>query len=327
MKRTHDTSKRSRKRLIIGACVLLALSILITVPYISFGAYNQSLSAQRTVAAYDKEAMRFSSNHLAQISQTRTVYAPNAQTTPTCLITVCNYPQGRPNKPATAALSYTVTAKFVLSSGADASSSDIGAYTATIRKGTDTVFTLSGSNPSVPAPSDPAGSLAGTLSANTADSHTFTLTFDVSFLTYRPDLCVEVTATPVGGQGLSPISAVFKPDLRAERASNSWTGAFSDDANKTPAEYDGFNYTISGSGRGTGTLTWDTTKVTLSYVSQTQLLAIAGAQMTTDGNNATITFPVDSDVEGHYDLQFYKVNITDQTWIDMGNSVVKFHFH
>ena len=326
MKKTHDNFKRSRKRMIIGACVLLALSIFITVPYISFGAYNQSLSAQRTVAAYEKEEVRFSSNYLEQILKTRAVYVPNAQTAPTCLITVCNYPQGKPNKPSATAISYTLTARFVQSDGTVVENGAyVGAHTATIRKGSGADLTLSSTNLSVSVTDSQLTppTLAGTLTANEAASDLFTLTFGAGFVgDNRPDLCVEVVATPTTA-GISEIKAVFKPELRTEGASNAWTGAFGDDTSKAPAAYDGFNYTISGTGRGTATLTWNGTKVTLSYVSQNQLLAITGASQT--GNS--ITFPVDSDTEGHYDLQFYKVNITTETWSDMGTSVVTFGFH
>ena len=330
MKRTHDNFKRSRKRMIIGACVLLALSILITVPYISFGAYNQSLSAQRTVAAYEKEEARFSSNYLAPISKTRTVRVPDAQTPPVCLITVCNYSQGRPDKPNATAITYTLTAQFVRSNGTAVQDGNyVGALTATIKKGSGTPVTLDSTHLSVSVTDstlDPT-TLAGALAANKAESDSFTLTFGTGFVGENsPDLCVKVTATPLTA-GLSDISAVFKPEVRVEGASNAWTGAFSDDTSIAPADYDGFNYTISGTGRGTGTLTWDTTKVTLSYVSQTQLLAVTGATMTTNGNNAVITFPVDSDAEGHYDLQFYKVNITSENWTAMNSSVVTFAFH
>ena len=79
---------------------------------------------------------------------------------------------------------------------------------------------------------------------------------------------------------------------------------------------------ITGTGSGNVTITWDTTKVVLSDVSKDMLLSISGATQT----GSSITFHVNSDDESRYDLQFYKVNISDgTTWANM-NSFVVFSF-
>ena len=43
-------------------------------------------------------------------------------------------------------------------------------------------------------------------------------------------------------------------------------------------------------------------------------------------SNGSLTFPVNSNDVMRYDLQFYKVNITSETWFDMEDSVVAFTF-
>ena len=52
------------------------------------------------------------------------------------------------------------------------------------------------------------------------------------------------------------------------------------------------------------------------------LLSIDGASR----NGNSITFPVDAEEVSLYDLQFYKVNITTETWGDMTSTVVTYDF-
>ncbi|MBR4335481.1 MAG: hypothetical protein IKP74_03405, partial [Clostridia bacterium] len=85
----------------------------------------------------------------------------------------------------------------------------------------------------------------------------------------------------------------------------------------------GFNYRISGVGSGNFTLRWDSAKVGISALSLLTLLEIEGAQQV----GSSITFPVNAGDESLYDVQFYKVNITNETWSDMTNSVVTFDFN
>ena len=163
-------------------------------------------------------------------------------------------------------------------------------------------------------------SFGRTLTGGVSDSDAYALSLSDTFVKNKPNLYVRLTASPSGGVFLSPLLGIFKADLRSEGASNLWTGNFSDDDDIAPNLYDGYNYVITGEGSGDYTLRWDSTKVSLSALSLSDLLAIDGASQ----EGSSVTFHVDSDETSRYELQFYKVNITTETWTQMNNTVVTF---
>lgn len=290
-------------------------------------AYTSSRSAQRTVATYDAQGERFSSNILVRgVSRdnVKTLYVTDPTVAPASVITLCNYERGKQNLPYSEEIGYTLTVrlvrydsttteKYVPVDLAYMTANSLTGYEVTLRKG-ETVVALNSTNLT-------DSSFSGTLTANVSASEAYTLTFDTDFAVDQPNLYVEMIATPTN-IGLHSICGVFKTGVRAQGATNSWTGSFNDDTSTAPAGYDGYNYQIAGVGDGTATLSWDDTKVSLSYYSLQTLLAIEGATQT----GSSVTFPVDSDVESRYDLQFYKVNITTETWGNMSATVVVFRF-
>ena len=305
----------------------------------SFAAYTNSRNAQRTVANNDAQGERFSSSWLKKGNSKDnlvTAYVNDVLRTPSKTVTVCNYESGKQTKPFYENIPYNVTVRLVKYDGSteeryvpvDASYMTANSYTnyfVTFTKGLTTV-TLNGSHLS-------DTTFSGTLLKDVASSDAYVLSFSANtgeggvddssnFAKNQPNLYVEIIVTPALSTGLSTLRGVFKADVMAEGASNSWTGAFTDNTAHSPVEYDGFNYSISGVGEGTATLSWDDTKVGLSYVSAQTLLSIAGATQT----GSSITFSVDSDVESKYDLNFYIVNITTETWEDMNSTVVTFEF-
>ena len=316
------------RKTIISVFVLIALVACILLAGCStHAAYTSSRSAQRTVATYDAQGERFSSNILVRgVSRdnVKTLYVTDSSVAPASVITLCNYERGKQTLPYSEVIGYTLTArlvrydsttteKYVPVDAAYMTANSLTGYAVTLRMG-DTVVTLNSSHLT-------DSSFSGTLAANVSSSNSYTLTFGTNFAVNQPNLYVEMIATPTN-VGLHTICGVFKTGVRAQGASNAWTGAFSDDTATSPAAYDGYNYLITGMGDGTATLTWDDTKVELSYYSLQMLLAISGATQT----GSSITFHVDSDVESRYDLQFYKKNITTQSWGDMAATVVRFRF-
>ena len=304
------------------ACLLAAVIGLGT-----YAAYTSSRSAQRTVATYDEQGERFSSNILVRgysKDNVRTLYVTEESAAPSAVVTLCNYERGKQTLPYSENIGYTLLVRFVRYDAehvdkyvpvdsAYMTANNLTNYQVTLRIGGQ-VVTLSSSHLS-------DNSFTGTLEANVSNSDSYTLTFGTNFAVNNPNLYVEMVATPTN-LGLHSVCGVFKTAVRAQGATNSWTGAFHDDTTNAPALYDGYNYLITGVGAGTATLSWDDTKVSLSYVSLQQLLSIEGASQT----GSSVTFPVDSDVESRYDLQFYKVNITTESWSDMRATIVVFNF-
>ena len=102
-----------------------------------------------------------------------------------------------------------------------------------------------------------------------------------------------------------------------------WNGTFADEQSetKTPAAYDAYNYTISGTGVGTIKLTYDTDYVVLDKNDKAVFKNISGYLITTTGSKVEITFHVDSTAENavnYYSIRFYRAGKTD----DNGDELV-----
>lgn len=326
--KAYLNSRRTPFRMAIAAaCAVIALTCAINHGIVQ-AVFTSSLHAQRTIAAYDTEGDRFSSNYLLKgdsKNNIRTVFTTSVSSPVVAVVTVCNYQQGRQTLAFAETVSYTLTARLVKYDGTDPdeyvpvdaaylSSEGLTGYTVTLADDAGTVTRVLGG-------ATVSTAFSGTLAGGTAVSDAYTVTFSTGFAEYNPNLYLEMIAVP-NTRLLPTIRGVFKPDLRAAGASDYWTGAFRDNTASAPSAYDGFNYLVSGMGSGTATLSWDGTRIKLSDVSRDVLLAVPGASQT--GNS--ITFPVDSDLESHYDLQFYKVNISSETWPQMSSSVVTFSF-
>lgn len=320
-------SKKYRIPIIIAIAVACIFSVLATV--FTYAAFTSSLHAQRTIAAYDTMGERFSSNNLVKGDSdrnVRTIYAIGDNAAASMAVTVCNYPQGRQTLPADDNITYQISANlvyydetnpgYVSATAGYISNNSLTAYTVTIRAGNNTL-TLGGSTVSGTLPES-------TLTGGAEAEDVYSVVFSANFPANKPNLYLEMIATP-STQGYSVLRGIFKPELRAAGASDHWTGEFRDDtAGLTPADYDGYNYLVSGMGSGTVTLTWDTTKIEISDVSLKMMLEVTGVQHTSatpTDTTETLTFPVDSDVESRYDIQFYKVNIpAGTTWADMAGT-------
>ncbi len=326
---------KQRKGQITYVLLIVMIAVLLVAGTVlgSYAAYTSSRSAQRTVATYDAQGERFSSNTLVRgysKDNVKTLYVTDRSVAPASVVTICNYERGKQTLPNSEQITYSLLVRFVRQDAQSANgyvpvdaeyitANSLSAYTATLRLG-ETVVTLNSSHLS-------DDSFGGTLTANQVDSNSYTLAFSTNFVSgeQAPNLYVEMIATPQN-VGLHAISGIFKTGVRAAGATNSWTGDFSDDKSIAPASYDGYNYLITGAGVGTATLSWNSDLVELSYYSLQILLAIRGATQTSSNGVVSVTFPVDSDEESRYDLQFYKVNITTQAWSNMVATVVTFRF-
>ena len=324
---SKGTKKMNIRRIRIGSLIIaVTVCVLVAVIFTTTAIFTSVRNAQRTIAAYNTEGDRFSSNYLLKGNtrdNVRTVYTTGSDLPVFAVVTVCNYQQGRQTLPYENAVAYTFTArlvkydestteKYVPVDASYISSQSLTGYSVTVSNGTAT-HTLGNTTLS--------DTFSGTLTGGTADSAAYTVSFSSNFAANKPNLYLEIVATP-NTPLLPTISGVFIPDLRAAGASDHWTGSFRDDSSTAPSGYDGYNYLVTGAGSGTATVSWDATKVTLSDVSRDLLLSVPGAAQV--GNS--ITFPVDSDVESRYDLQFYKRNITSENWTQMANQVITFNF-
>lgn len=309
--------------------VLVAL-IIAMVP-ISFAIFTGSAFTQRTIGAYDAYGDNFTSNYLKRGNAGENIihaYTTDPSFGASAYITVCNYPQGNQTRYSKIDIEYTLKAELVYYDEDEPSADKYKKVTSSTGY-TVTIGSMVLGNGVLEATTPSSGYV--TLEGRKASISTYHVVFSSSFNTEPfPNLYLRLTATP-RGDSLPTITGIIKPSMKAQGASNNWNGTFRDSTSNSVDAYDGFNYIISGVGSGTFTLSWDSTKVGLSYVSQKMLLDISGASKTGD----SITFSVDSDVEDRYEIQFYRVNTTGAVWSTedglvyitvSGNKVVDFVF-
>ncbi|MBQ7700662.1 MAG: hypothetical protein IJT49_10035 [Clostridia bacterium] len=329
-------SKKKFRNILIIVTAICVISIVLG--FVTVSLFTSSLQAQRTIAAYDTEGDRFSSNLLLKSSSkdnVRTEYTTNTTMPVTAVVTLCNYQQGMQTLPFPDEFTYTLTARLVKYNETSVppdyvevnssyisvlESSSQYSYTVTVNNGTSSTTLGSSTNVSGTF----SGSFAKNQQTGKMEGHTdsYTISFSTDFITDPQNLYLELIAEPPSNSPLPVLRGIIKPELRAAGASNLWTGTFRDDKNVAPNSYDGYNYLITGTGSGTVTVTWNSTKVVLSEVSKNTLLSIPEARQIGD----SITFPVDSDDESRYDLQFYKVDIPTGTMWNVMDSYVTFNF-
>lgn len=322
-------NKVSNNRIIrIVLSSLLALFLIVGISIGVYAAYTHSLHAQRTIAPYGV-GIRFSSNYLVQgdaSSNVNTIYTTDASasgTNPATVVTICNYTQGKQNDPSQNDISYVLTAKLVKivnDEYVDAASSDFsnGEFI-TVKIGENTV-TFNNSNGSN------TYSFNGTLAGRRANVDVYELVLSKGFATEKPNLYIMLSADPTD-ESLPIISGIFRADVRSEGETKSWSGTFSDDmTNYDPSDYDGYNYIITGFGEGECNLTWDKSKVNINYISLSNILSNEGSNLSENGNQMSLTFEVDSNVENRYEIQFYKVDIDENTTWETMNEVITFSF-
>ena len=320
MKKNNNAAKRNGNIPVLS--VFLVLSMLLCVVAITYGSYTNSQRAQRTIAVYDAGGVRFSSNYLNpgnSRDNVRTLLVTDAAIAPATVVTICNYQQGKQTRPNDDDVTYTVTVrlvkydaeeenKYVPINTAYLTANSLTGYSVQVKKGSGSTVTLGYSTSTVQQVYADCE-----LEGNSSVSDTFSLTFSTNFAENQPNLYVEMIAVPTDGS-LPTLQGIFKTGIRVEGASNAWTGAFAEDQAVSPAGYDGFNYTITGTGSGTFTLKWDGTLLEINPA----FLIENG--LTKDGNSVTI--PVDSDDVARYDVQFYIVgDVSGKSWTDM-NSVL-----
>ena len=310
--------KKNRIVYIVVFAVILVLAISIGV--ITYAAYTHSLHTQRTIAPYDSSE-KFSSNVLKSgdvENNVRTIYVSEITETspnPSAIITVCNYPQGRQTLVSANDITYTFKIEFaelVNDSFEVVTSSALSGYSASVNSNT---LSIAGSKLN--------DSLSSTLTGDEISSDVYTLTLSKNFASEKPNLYILVSAIP-SDNSYSTLKAVFKADVRIDSATDQWMGSFIEDNVLNPSDYDGYNYVISGFGSGTFTLSWDNSKLNISYISLNELLGLDNADYVEDNQNhvSTISFSVDSDISSRYEIQFYKINITSETWTQMSSEVV-----
>lgn len=290
--------------------------LILVAGFAVYAEYIKSSRAKRVLATRGDEGTLFSSNYLVSNSNPavniykRVIYTNVENTAVSGDVTICNYPQGNPTNFHDVDIPYVLTAKMVVLSetnGAyvktDATAAQVGAHTVAV--------TLNGGETAVLSASSLSHAFAAaTLDHRIAQTDICNVTFDADFIN-AGSLCLYLCATPAAGAptDVNTIDAVFSVSLSNAEARNVWEGYFNEN-NMTGVPdqpyFDGFNYVVTGTGRGTCTLSWDSSKLQISQI----FLNEYSLTPTSEGGVSSVTFTVDSDDIPRYDLQFYYADET-----------------
>lgn len=311
--------------------IMLIVSALLTAGVVTYAEYITRSYVKRVVATHEKEGMLFSSNYLLQHTDDphgnrRVIYSTTLLNSAEATITVCNFSQTDSTKTYDQNIPYTLSAKLVkiTSSGivdVVANDSDMGTKTVTITSGGDDI-TLTKTNVS-----DQFNTK--TLSKNGSNYDSYTLSFSPDFNNDANGFAVYISAEPSSSlTELKTLDAVFNASVVVAQASNSWDGYFNDqgaiDNSSNPASFDGFNYLVTGTGKGIVTIAWNNTQLELNYIC---LLKNGwGDPIGTpnvSGPTSSVSFNVDSDTQDRYELQFYYNSSSEiGTWAMVKSYVV-----
>ncbi len=266
--------------------LLLALVCLVLLGTGTYAAYTNVSFIKRVVATRSgAQGSPFSSNYLMPSSGieeanfAHKLISAGADGTATISLTVCNYPQNDITKYSDSDIPYTLTVQVFDSENKEVKDSAIlGNITID-----NTALASSYSHPS-------------TLKGGQKSMDVYHI--KIQNCNVLSQYTIRIKAVPDGIEGF--LAANFKV-VAASKQPTGWTGEFVD-SNKSLAELDAFNYKISGSAKGSLTLSWDKDYIMLSRWSIKAL-----GEDPADVTNS-ITFSVGGDGQpGSYLLQFYRV--------------------
>lgn len=281
--------------------LLLSLVCIGVLASGTYAAYTKSAHHKWVVAAQETPSdLRFSSNYLASCPRENLSYVTRLVSaggdTVTVGVTVCNYPQNDLSRVNDSDITYTLKTRLVKEDGSDASVDGL-----TIRINESNFGT----------------SLPGTLTGGVASQNLYRITLSAADLGKLENVYLQIAAVPKDASAAATENQALAGRLRilpAAAQATPWAGHFADTPECT--SLDAFNYEIQGSAQGKVTLSWDSSKVTLSPWSRALLTA-------DDGN--PITFSVGgADQPTSYRLQFYRTCPIpeDEDWSSVNASYV-----
>ncbi len=317
----------------ITVWMVVSIIALVSV-YVVYSAYNGTAEVKRVVSTQETSNTVFSSNYLEKYSESNPSIKKIRTTTSgdfAVSITVCNYDQLNPSKPAEAAIEYSLQAELVkLNSGnyervTEVQMNGSNQKTFTIQKKMNDNQTITGTDLESPnnlnATSSGSGGFSYTydnesLPGGVSYKDTFEICFDATEVAKSvPDLYIRVTATPTpqsvtsNGGNISTLQSVISIS-QGRTVETGWHGSLQETSTNTA--YDGYNLVIEGSGSGTIDIQWDATKFVLNpefvQLYGTENDAILGTEGDVSGKTGWKyrTLTVDSNNCNRYVVQFYK---------------------
>ena len=320
-KRKHRNKKKQQQETRKYGVLRTILTLIVAAAVLTAGVtvvaeFVKSYRAKRVIAAYASDGMLFSSNYLhdSALVDYATIYVDKLEaesgSTPyfDATVTVCNFAQANPVRAYGRTINYTLTASIVT-----VSKDGSGNQVITPAAGVLPAVKINGAAM--------LASYSGSLASGAARTDEYELSLPRSMLT-GDKYYVLLTATPTGDYAdLQPISALFELAIKSEGSSVSWTVEPTDVRSNSIGDYAGYNFRLSGSGRGTVMLGWDGTKLDISKMFKEKVSATtpsAGDIPAALSGLTVIEFDVDADSINSYDIQFYPHTETSvSSWSDV----------
>ena len=279
------------------AAGIFSIGMLILIVSGSFAAYTSFNSVKRVVSTERRSDTMFGSNYLTLLNLTDNNYSIRRITLSeedgknTFTVKVCNYAWGDESLYNTKDITYTVQANLIAMDGGKLPESITNIRINNIPFNANGECTLTSRD----------------LRAGKARENTYRFELPAEL---KNKIEIQIVVEPVS----ESVEAVNSQKLAAVisfadyESVKSWTGHFLDSQDgRTPADYDAFNYEISGNGAGTVTMTWPE--------------SLQLSKWTTDGKQ--VTGPYSFNVDGAttaVQFQFYRNpenKIDAQTWAEL----------
>ena len=229
------------------AAGIFSIGMLILIVSGSFAAYTSFNSVKRVVSTERRSDTMFGSNYLTLLNLTDNNYSIRRITLSeedgknTFTVKVCNYAWGDESLYNTKDITYTVQAKLIAMDGG---------------KLPESITNISIN--AIPFKANGECELTSQkLSAGKASENTYSFELPAE-LKNKIEIQIVVEPTSESEEAVNSQKLAAVISFADYESVKSWTGHFLDSqANgRTPADYDAFNYEISGNGAGTVTMTW-----------------------------------------------------------------------
>ena len=280
------------------AAGIFSIGMLILIVSGSFAAYTSFNSVKRVVSTERRSDTMFGSNYLTLLNLTDNNYSIRRITLSeedgknTFTVKVCNYAWGDESLYNTKDITYTVQAKLIAMDGG---------------KLPESITNISIN--AIPFKANGECELTSQkLSAGKASENTYSFELPAE-LKNKIEIQIVVEPTSESEEAVNSQKLAAVISFADYESVKSWTGHFLDSqANgRTPADYDAFNYEISGNGAGTVTMTWPE--------------SLQLSKWTTNGKQVTGSYSFDvGGATTAVQFQFYrnpKNEIKEETWADL----------
>lgn len=280
------------------AAGIFSIGMLTLIVSGSFAAYTSFNSVKRVVSTERRSDTMFGSNYLTLLNLTDNNYSIRRITLSeedgknTFTVKVCNYAWGDESLYNTKDITYTVQAKLIAMDGG---------------KLPESITNISIN--AIPFKANGECELTSQkLSAGKASENTYSFELPAE-LKNKIEIQIVVEPTSESEEAVNSQKLAAVISFADYESVKSWTGHFLDSqANgRTPADYDAFNYEISGNGAGTVTMTWPE--------------SLQLSKWTTDGKQMTDSYSFDVDsATTAVQFQFYRNpenKIDAKTWAEL----------